>query len=348
MVNSIAEIGNASVYAPDAPYILYMILLAVNVETYIVRAAFDLAPAEAAAGSVSGRSFPVDELKAYRMQFRKFLHGVALEILETWREEAEGFEDIPTASVVHAYVAIVWSNTRADEYTAENVAAMVGSMAYVRNWHGFGLGSERSDLLASGDPEERLMRFLQAQGIDTTDVAAGSLEQFMKGRPMWLNVGHECIKVPTIRKRKEGVDGEVERLPPTDMPAYRVFAVLQQHRRSLVTFMDATPSEETSATLQALLRIALRSADFTAKAFVQVGAATGRWNASGLDLTVDLQTCEIMWRNDELKPVPDSMVQYGDFEQLFGREALHCGIVARQQHRHWVHVVRSHLYARAV
>eukprot|EP01047_Picozoa_sp_COSAG01_P119661 COSAG01_NODE_48372_length_382_cov_0.522968_1_plen_108_part_01 len=80
----------------------------------------------------------------------------------------------------HAYVAIVWSNTRADEYTAENVAAMVGSMAYVRNWHGFGLGSERSDLLASGDPEERLMRFLQAQGIDTTDVAAGSLEQFMK------------------------------------------------------------------------------------------------------------------------------------------------------------------------
>lgn len=123
------------------------------------------------------------------------------------------------------------------------------------------------------------------------------------------------------------------------MPAYRVFAILQQHRRSLVKFVDAASSEETSATLQTLIRIALRSADFTAKTFMQVGTATGRWNASGLDLTVDLQTCEIMWRNDELKPVPDSMVQYGDFEQLFGREALHCGIVARQQHRHWVHVI---------
>ena len=46
-----------------------------------------------------------------------------------------------------------------------------------------------------------------------------------------------------------------------------------------------------------------------------------------------------MWRNDHLRPVPDSMTQYGDFQDLFGREALHCGIVARNQHRLWVHVV---------
>ena len=205
MVKSIAEIGNASVYAPDAPYILFMMMLAVDVEAYIVHAVFVLAPKEEE--TPDQRAFPVDELKRYRAQFREFLLGVALDTLEKWREEAEGFDDIPTTSVVHSYMAVLWSNTRAEEYTPHTVASLVGSLAYVRNWHGFGLGSERSDLLADGDPEERLMRFLQAQGIDTTDVAPGSLDQFMQGRPMWLNVGHECIKVPTIRKRTAPVDG---------------------------------------------------------------------------------------------------------------------------------------------
>jgi hypothetical protein len=46
-----------------------------------------------------------------------------------------------------------------------------------------------------------------------------------------------------------------------------------------------------------------------------------------------------MWRRDELKPIPDSMSQFTDFETLFCREALHCGLVKRQSHRHWVHIV---------
>lgn len=33
------------------------------------------------------------------------------------------------------------------------------------------------------------------------------------------------------------------------------------------------------------------------------------------------------------------MSQFGDYESLFHGEALHCGLVARQRHRHWVHVV---------
>ena len=53
---------------------------------------------------------------------------------------------------------------------------------------------------------------------------------------------------------------------------------------------------------------------------------------------MDGQGAEVMWRNDELKPVPDSMAQFADYQSLFGRETLHCGLVARQQHRTWVHV----------
>ena len=54
---------------------------------------------------------------------------------------------------------------------------------------------------------------------------------------------------------------------------------------------------------------------------------------------MDVQTAEIMWRRDELKPIPDSMSQFTDYETLFSKEALHCGLVSRQSHRHWVHVV---------
>ncbi len=40
-----------------------------------------------------------------------------------------------------------------------------------------------------------------------------------------------------------------------------------------------------------------------------------------------------------MKPVPDSMTQYTDYNIIFGKESLHCGIVARQDKRLWVHIV---------
>ncbi|KAG2527068.1 hypothetical protein JM18_003170 [Phytophthora kernoviae] len=57
------------------------------------------------------------------------------------------------------------------------------------------------------------------------------------------------------------------------------------------------------------------------------------------ELKLDAQTGEILWRNDELKPVPDSMTQYADFMAIFGNKSLHCGLVARQEHRLWVNIV---------
>lgn len=49
-----------------------------------------------------------------------------------------------------------------------------------------------------------------------------------------------------------------------------------------------------------------------------------------------MQTGEILWRNDELKPVLDSMTQFGDFKSIFGNQSLHCGLITRQEHRLWV------------
>jgi hypothetical protein len=71
---------------------------------------------------------------------------------------------MPTASVVHAYRALLWSNLPPDSYTAEAAGALLASLAYVHNWHGFGMGKVGSDDGSDLDPEQRLLRFLQARG----------------------------------------------------------------------------------------------------------------------------------------------------------------------------------------
>jgi len=65
----------------------------------------------------------------------------------------------------------------------------------------------------------------------------------------------------------------------------------------------------------------------------------GRFLAEKAEIKFDAQTAEIFWRNDELKPVPDSMTRFSDFEGLFGSRAFYCGVVLRNQHRNWVHIV---------
>lgn len=35
------------------------------------------------------------------------------------------------------------------------------------------------------------------------------------------------------------------------------------------------------------------------------------------------------------------MTQFVDYASIFGKQALHCGVVVKQEHRHWVHVVGS-------
>ena len=55
-----------------------------------------------------------------------------------------------------------------------------------------------------------------------------------------------------------------------------------------------------------------------------------------IELKFDIQSAEVLWRNDELRPVPDSMVQYNDYDSLFGRG--HCIVVLFEEaHRLWVH-----------
>src|SRR3989338_7849094 len=99
------------------------------------------------------------------------------------------------------------------------------------------------------DPEQRLLRFLQAQGIDTSRIAKGTLDEFLSSsnsrRPLFLQVGSQSIRVPTLFRRKsvaEGGDEQDEgsavlKIPPADVPEDRLFSLLQRQRPPLIPFL---------------------------------------------------------------------------------------------------------------
>ncbi len=140
--------------------------------------------------------------------------------------------------------------------------------------------------------------------------------------------------MPTLRPPQSGD----KKLPPADLPEHRLFSLLQRARRPLMAWLDVQHSQGSVAPiLNEIVRIALRSPAFECGTWKREGS--GRFVASHAELQLDLQSAEVLWRNDDLRPIPDSMSQFGDYESLFHGESLHCGLVSRQQHRHWVHVV---------
>ena len=96
-----------------------------------------------------------------------------------------------------------------------------------------------------------------------------------------------------------------------------------------------------------ITRIALRNPEQEIKGgWREGGVAGGRrglfvtGEAGGMQL--DLQTGELLWENDTaLRPVPDTMVQFTDFQELFERRALHCGLIQRTWHCHQVHIMNT-------
>ena len=118
-------------------------------------------------------------------------------------------------------------------------------------------------------------------------------------------------RAPTI-----GVNIDPNRhLPPCDVPEARLFALLQKHRRQIVSFLDKAFAEHRLDTiLRDIVRVTMRNSSFEYDGWHKESA--GRYIAVRADLKVDIQTAEITWRRDELKPVPDSMTQFTDFESV--------------------------------
>jgi len=141
---------------------------------------------------------------------------------------------MPTASVVHSYKALIWSNLRPEDYTPETRAVILTSLAYVQCWHGFGLGKVEAFRGGEGDAEQRLVRFMQAYGIDTSHVRPGSLKQYLKGRQVFLRIGRQTVRAPVLYESHR----VNEKTPPADVPEYELLCILQKHRRSWVRYLE--------------------------------------------------------------------------------------------------------------
>lgn len=375
MLTALPELGHAGVHSPDATFLLYLLTLALDVEAYIVYVVRELFRIPARSKQEDIR---LQELRTYHRQIRRWLSLTMVRVLRRWQRQAEHEADIRTLCVVHGFLALVHGSPgiglfqdtgyqrqaaaaaaeRSEmeddddtaaaeeeeedytELTPEILSAALGSAAFVRNWHGFGLGRIRSQLEAQGDPVQRLLRFLQAHGIATKGtVEPGSLSKWVtSGRPVWLTVGRgETYRAPTFLK--PGSE-DLTKLPPADVPEDKLFAMLQRSRRLWAEFLDRQPKPVVDKILSQVCAVALRKPQYGAGAdWSSLGSGLGRYACVQHELTVDVQSAEVMWRNTGMTPVPDSMTQFADYEALFGRESKLCGVVSQQQHRLWVHLV---------
>jgi hypothetical protein len=249
MLMSTTELMTSPVHSPDCSFVLFMATLAIDVLSYVDQVVLDNNTNNNTTNNTTTTTTTkvsvrvLEELSRYRAKMNAFLHGALEEALDRWRREAEDANDMPTACVIHAYLALVWMNLRPsdldDESEAEaRVTSILGSLAFVRNWHGFGMGTLRSNMLGAGNSEngvERLMRFMQAHGIDTTHVRKDTLHQFCKGgRPLYMRVGREVVRAPTFASP----DMHQHQLPPADLPEYRMFKMTQAHAGTLVRWLQ--------------------------------------------------------------------------------------------------------------
>jgi hypothetical protein len=179
-VRSIQELGDCSVYSLSTSYILFILGLVVdvlNVSMFVL------------AGSL-----PPGKCDEIRIEHRKLgleLRTSVKSLFCSWLEEATKNDDIPTSCVLHSYKALLFLTVLPDERTPDDFVSMLSSAAFVRSRHGFAMGMMRSQLSAqegevSLTPEQRLLRFLQAQGLDSSQMGQ---EQLKRGSELMSSGG---------------------------------------------------------------------------------------------------------------------------------------------------------------
>lgn len=90
--------------------------------------------------------------------------------------------------------------------------------------------------------------------------------------------------------------------------------VVNINKSSLLTLCRRS-SADLQALLNSVVRTALRKPSFNPPGWRAVGGgALGQYLAPEEELLLDVQGAEVLWRNDGLRPVPDSMTQMGDYE----------------------------------
>ena len=209
MLHATRPLHVASVYSVDASFLLYMLELALDAEAY-VREARRAEPSQQ------------EELGLFLQQLGDFVRSDMATTLQQWLGEAEGRKDTVTTCVVRSYMALLFCNVPPQELGRSEVVRFLSSFLFVRNWHNFGL--DHATVATSGtheaglSAEDRLVRFLQAHGVDTSRIKPKDLQKYLKGKPLFLSVGGVTIRAPVLvdhvrrwevetRERRENAGG---------------------------------------------------------------------------------------------------------------------------------------------
>ena len=127
----IDEVSQCSVHSVNASFILFMIQVAANCESYLVHCL-------EAGGNPA--------LAAAHAELSDFMQGTVLQVLLHWLEEAEEEETSDgkrkgnqnTMVVIHSYIALLLSNLTQAQMDVDNISQLLGSLAYVRTEHAYG------------------------------------------------------------------------------------------------------------------------------------------------------------------------------------------------------------------
>jgi len=335
------EVSHCSLHSTAATFTLFMLSVGVFVELFGLEAREELE-------SAGVRLDPLlDELGG-------LLRGQVLTVLERWIDEAskevssdgKRVGNLPTLAVLHAHHALLWAPRVAGSIDAAAVSAFLGSLAYVRGHHCFGQQLRNAELSAEehADPEllekkliNQLSFFLQSQGFEASNLDPSHLRTFLTGAPIWFVHDGVCLKVPLagLSERSQGF-----KAPPAEVPEMAIADALQLLRRPLVAWLEALPQCDLDGVLSGVVRSALGSAhSVPATGYQKTAFHPGLYSAPTAGIIVDAQAGEILYQSEELRPVPDSMASFSDFEFVFGRESLQCAFRYTHEHRRWVDII---------
>ena len=144
--------------------------------------------------------------------YSTFMLEHAVPTLERWIDSATKevshtgrVGNVPTMAVLHGFVVVALSNMSRDDWTVETVSKWVGSLAYVRGRHAFGqtLRNINLNVEEHADPKkvekvvlQQLVRFLQAEGVDTSRLDGEHLKRYLTGEPLWFVSGDRVLRIP--------------------------------------------------------------------------------------------------------------------------------------------------------
>jgi thiol-disulfide isomerase/thioredoxin len=345
-VKTIQEFGDCSVYSLSTSYILFMVGIVVdvlNVSMFVM------------AGNLPQGK--IEEIRSEHKNLGLQLRSSVKSLFQSWLSEATKNDDIPTSCVLHSYKALLFLTILPDERTKNDFRDMMASSAFVRSRHGFAMGMMRSQLSAqegevSLTPEQRLLRFLQAQGLDSSQVSQEQLKRGSelslsggKRRAIFVHIrgmfGTDSVRVPNLERVDASCaeDAKKFKLPPADVPESAIMAMMQDCFKDVVTFLAACSPEDLNHIMQAIVSVVLLGQEGSVNIWIPKTGEYGVYFCRNTEMIFRANFCELLWRNEGLKSVPDTMASYDDYKYILGNDVNQCGRVRRSKNMHWVHVV---------